>query len=84
MMRLLQPQLETGFQLLVLPDVFMTLDTLHHNIVQPLIDRYPNASVLLVGNVGLPNTFWPTTMKLTPDTHARHTARLLEYLHERK
>ncbi len=68
-----------AYTLVVIPDMFMTLDSVH-KYVEPLMNRYPLAHIVLVGITGLPNTSWPINCALTPDHHAVIIAKLLHYL----
>jgi hypothetical protein len=68
-----------AFTLVVVPDLFMTLDSLQQHL-QPLLDKYPLARLLLVGLPGLPNTLWPADWVLNSDLHSRAIARLLQHL----
>jgi hypothetical protein len=70
-----------AFTLIVLPDLFMTLDTLDAAL-QPLLTRHPGASLLLVGLAGASNTTWPSTTELDAQLHARCLSRLIESLQE--
>lgn len=68
-----------AFSLIIIPDVFMTLDVLEDQFA-PLLKKYPKAQLVLVGLPGLPNTTWPRTWVLNSDLHARSLAKLLHYL----
>jgi hypothetical protein len=68
------------FTLVVVPDLFMTLDTLQ-SLLKALLVKYPFARLVLVGLPGLPNTIWPSDCKLSPDLQARGINRLLIHLH---
>ncbi len=68
-----------AYTLVVIPDMFMTLDSVH-KYVEPLMNRYPLAHIVLIGITGLPNTSWPVSCSLTPDHHAIIIAKLLHYL----
>ena len=68
-----------AYTLVVIPDMFMTLDSVH-KYVEPLMNRYPLAHIVLIGITGLPNTSWPVSCSLTPDHHAIMIAKLLHYL----
>ena len=58
--------------LVVLPDLFMTLDTLQSHLL-PITDRISQVTLLLVGLLGLPNTCWVDT-STTSATGATTTA----------
>ena len=75
----LAPPKETPFQLVIVPDIFMTLDTLSEAFA-PLLDQHPNSSILLVGLPGLPNTLWPKGLTLNNDTHAECVSNLLHHV----
>jgi pimeloyl-ACP methyl ester carboxylesterase len=82
-LHLLSPQLSSGFMLLVLPDVTMTLDSLQ-TALGPLLDRYANGSVLLVGLPGCPHTIVPPRVKLSNEQNALYAAQLLAHVQERR
>ena len=69
-----------AFTLVVVPDLFTTLDALEAHF-KPLLVKFPLARLVLVGLPGLPNTLWPTHWTLNPDLHARSIAKLLQHLH---
>lgn len=68
-----------SFTVVVVPDLFMTLDTLQQHF-DPLLLRYPHAKIVLVGLPGLPHTVWPREWILNPDLHSRSIAKLLQHL----
>lgn len=67
------------FVLVLVPDAFMTLDTLEERF-RPLLVRFPRARLLLLGLAGLPNTMWPAGMRLNDELHGRCIAALLQRL----
>ncbi|GMH66094.1 hypothetical protein TL16_g04355 [Triparma laevis f. inornata] len=75
----LEPLKEQPFQLIVTPDVFMTLDTLEPAFA-PLLDQHPLSSILLVGLPGLPNTLWPRGTVLNNECHSDCIASLLQHV----
>ena len=75
----LEPLKETPFQLIVTPDIFMTLDTLEEALA-PLLDQHPLSSILLVGLPGLPNTLWQKGTVLNNETHSLCLSDLLHHL----
>jgi hypothetical protein len=68
-----------SFTLIVVPDLFMTLDTLQKYLQQILV-KYPLARLILIGLTGLPNTSWPQDWTLNPDLHAMSIAKLITHL----
>ena len=75
-----QPPPLPGFTLVVVPDLFMTLDVLQSNL-EALIVRYPSARLVLVGLPGLPNTIWPAEQTLNAELHCSAIGKLLHCLH---
>ena len=71
---------QMSFTLVVLPDLFMTLETLQVSLDR-LLDKFPHARLVLVGFPGLPNTNWPPGFVLNSDIFARAVSKLLMYLH---
>jgi len=69
-----------AFTLVVVPDVFSSLDALETQL-RPLLAKFPMARLVLVGLPGLPNTAWPPHWVLNPDLHARAVAKLMQHLH---
>lgn len=67
------------FTLFIIPDLFMTLDTLQ-NQFEILLKKFPFAKLILVGLPGLPNTTWPSNWVLNSDLHARSIAKLVQHL----
>ncbi len=72
-----------AFTLVIIPDLFMTLDTLQTNF-EPLLTKYPHSRIILVGLPGLPNTVWPNGWVLNSDLHARSIAKLMQFLRQKK
>jgi len=72
-----------AFTLVIIPDLFMTLDTLQTNF-EPLLTKYPHSRILLVGLPGSPNTVWPNGWVLNSDLHARSIAKLMQFLKQKK
>lgn len=68
-----------SFTLVIVPDLFMTLDTLQTHF-QPLLHKFPYAQILLIGLPGLPNTVWPNNWVLNSDLQSRSIAKLLQHL----
>jgi len=79
----LEPMKDTPFQLIVTPDIFMTLDTLSE-CLELLLDQNPMSSILLVGLPGLPNTLWQKSTILNNETHADCLSHLLQHLEQNK
>jgi hypothetical protein len=75
----LPPGMDSAFTLVLIPDMFMTLDTLQATF-ESLLFKYPYAQLVLVGLPGLPNTVWPRGWVLNSDLHARAIAKLLLHL----
>ena len=69
--------------LVVVPDLFMTLEMLQLYLA-PLLTRHPFASVLLVGLVGLPNTVWPKDITLDMGLHSLCLKSLLTFLNSNR
>lgn len=67
------------FVLALVPDAFMTLETLELSF-RPLLVRYPGARLLLLGLPGLPNTLWPAGLRLDQETQTRCITALLAHL----
>ena len=67
------------FTIVVVPDLFMTTDTMK-TYLDPIIQRYPLARIVLVGLPGLPYTHWPRGWVLNSDLHAKSIAVLLNHL----
>ena len=74
-----QTVFEKSFSLVVIPDIFMTLETLENSLTY-LLKKYPNAQLILVGLPGMPNTTWPKTWILNSDLHSRSIAKLMQHL----
>jgi len=72
-----------AFTLVIVPDLFMTLDTLQTNF-EPLLTKYPHSRIVLVGLPGSPNTVWPNGWVLNSDLHARSIAKLMQFLKQKK
>lgn len=70
-----------AFTLFLMPDVFMTLETLH-KCFEPLIVKYPMARIIIVGPPGSPFTHWPRGWILNADMQARSILSLLLHLKE--
>lgn len=68
-----------GFILVVIPDLFMTLEAMYRQIKDLLIS-YPYAKIVLVGLPGMPNTVYPEGWILNADLHSKCIAKLLDYL----
>lgn len=71
---------QMSFTLVVVPDLFMTLETLEVSLDR-LLDKFPHARLVLVGVPGLPNTNWPPGFVLNSDIFARAMSKLLMFLH---
>lgn len=67
------------FTIVVIPDLFMTTDTMG-TYLDPIVQKYPLARIVLVGLPGLPYTHWPRGWVLNADLHARSIAVLLNHL----
>jgi hypothetical protein len=67
------------FTIVVIPDLFMTTDTMGAYL-DPIVQKYPLARIVLVGLPGLPYTHWPRGWVLNADLHARSIAVLLNHL----
>lgn len=72
-----------AFTLVVVPDMFMTLDTVQ-KYLEIILAKYPLARMVLVGVPGLPHTRWPKANAIQPDLQAQSIARLLHRLKSRK
>jgi hypothetical protein len=72
-----------SFTVVVLPDLFMTLDTMEA-AYKRLLERYPLARFVFVGLPGCPHTSWPKEVMLTRDIHARAISKLMRHLHKQK
>ena len=68
------------FTLVVVPDLFMTLEALETHL-EELLEKFLFARIVVIGLPGLPNTIWPAQWVLNPDLHARSIAKLLQHLH---
>ena len=55
------------FTLVVVPDLFMTLESLETHL-EDLLDKFLFARIVLVGLPGMPNTLWPGHWVLNPGT----------------
>eukprot|EP01038_Epipyxis_sp_PR26KG_P004789 gene4789-6716_t len=71
------------FTLVLIPDLFMTLDTMQSSF-QSLLTKYPFAKIVLIGLPGLPNTTWPKGWILNSDLHSRSIAKCLQHLLSKK
>lgn len=69
-----------NFTIVLVPDLFMTLDTLHASF-QQIFTKYACATLVLVGLVGLPNTTWQSGTLLDAAYHATCMSALLTHLH---
>jgi hypothetical protein len=78
-----KPDRWVAFTLVLIPDLFMTLDTLQ-KAFERLLVKYPHSRIVLVGLPGLPNTVWPKGWSLNPDLHARAIAQLMQFLRKTK
>jgi len=72
-----------GFTLVVLPDLFMTLESLKKNL-EEILQSYPFSRLVFVGLPGSPNTMWRQGWTLNSDFNARCIARLLQHLEKEK
>jgi multidrug efflux pump subunit AcrA (membrane-fusion protein) len=72
-----------GFVLVVIPDLFMTLESMHIQMKDLLIS-YPYAKIVLVGLPGMPNTVYPEGWILNADLHSKCIAKLLDYLQRKE
>ena len=72
-----------AFTLVLIPDLFMSLDTLQKHF-QILLTKYPHSRIILAGLPGLPNTIWPEGWVLNSDLHARSIAKLMQFLKQKK
>lgn len=77
-----KPDRWVAFTLVLIPDLFMTLDALE-NALGPLLTKYPHARIVCVGLPGLPNTVWQNGWVLSPDLHARSISMLLQHLKQK-
>ena len=68
-----------SFTIVVIPDLFMCLQTME-KYLSPILQRYPLARLVLVGLPGLPYTHWPRGWVLNIDLHARSIGALLQHL----
>ena len=68
-----------SFTLVVIPDLFSTLESLFIYLSE-LIAVYPKSKIVLVGLIGLPYTTWPSGTVITCDLQARCIGRLLNFL----
>lgn len=71
-----------AFTLILVPDVFMTLETLHKSF-EPIVVKYPLARLVIVGPPGSPYTHWPRGWILNADMQSRSILSLLLHLKER-
>lgn len=69
-----------AFTLVVVPDLFSTLEVLQRAL-EPILTKYPLARIVLVGVPGMPNTSWPKGWVLNSDMHARSLVKLFQFLH---
>ena len=74
------PEDGSRFTLVVVPDLFMTLEALETHL-EELLEKFLFARIVVLGLPGLPNTIWPAQWVLNPDLHARSIAKLLQHLH---
>ena len=73
---------QEGFLLVVVPDLFQTLETLE-TFVEPLQTTLKGyADAVLIGLPGTPHTCWPPDANLTNALHAKCIARLIAHLDE--
>ena len=68
-----------SFSIIIVPDIFMTLETLEQSF-SSLLKKFPNAQLILVGLPGMPNTVWPKNWVLNSDLHSRAIAKLMQHL----
>lgn len=68
-----------SFTIVVVPDIFMCLQTME-KYLSPILLKYPLARLVLVGLPGLPYTHWPRGWVLNIDLHARSIGALLQHL----
>ena len=68
-----------SFTLIVIPDLFSTLESLFIYLSE-LIAVYPRSKIVLVGLPGLPYTTWPSGTIITCDLHAKCIGKLLSFL----
>jgi hypothetical protein len=78
-LKVLEQHAPTQFMLVVVPDLFQTLDTLKEACL-PLLSKHPLGRLLLVGLPGLPRTLWAKGTLLNNELHAKCLSRLLEHL----
>lgn len=72
-----------GFTLVVVPDLFMTLESLKKNL-EEILQSYPFSRLVFVGLPGSPNTMWRQGWTLNSDFNARCIAKLLQHLEKEK
>jgi hypothetical protein len=68
-----------AFTIIVVPDIFQTLDVLQHALEKILV-KFPMARVVFCGYPGMPNTLWPENWVLNSDLHAKCIAKLVQFL----
>ncbi|CAM9235500.1 unnamed protein product, partial [Ectocarpus fasciculatus] len=69
------------FTLILIPDVFMTLETLHKSF-ESLLVKYPLARLVIVGPPGSPYSHWPRGWILNADIQSRSILSLMLHLKE--
>jgi hypothetical protein len=70
-----------AFTLIVVPDLFMSLEAMQIQL-EMLLVKYPLARLVLIGLPGLPNTLWPSDCVLTPKLHTSAIEKLLVHLYD--
>ena len=70
------------FTLILVPDIFMTLETLH-KAFEPILVKYPMARLILIGPPGNPYTHWPRGWILNADLQSRSVLSILLHLKEK-
>jgi len=81
--RIRDEQKKERFLLIAAPDVTMTLDTLERHL-EPLLCRYQDGALLLLGLPGMPNTHWPRSIELTAPIQGSAISQLLRHLIQTK
>ena len=72
-----------SFTLIIVPDLFSTLESIQSHF-EPLLTKYPRARLVLVGLPGLPNTHWPRGSVLGSALYIRCILSLITYLAEKE
>eukprot|EP01041_Mallomonas_annulata_P002218 gene2218-4307_t len=71
-----------AFTVIIVPDLFSTLETIKV-LFEPLLTRYPSSRLVLMGLPGLPNTHWARGCTLDPDLSMRSICALLIHLRDK-